>query len=166
MADASQRFRCFKVAPTRSFKRCSRCRGALYCGKECQETDWPDHRELCTDSDRWYDKYRGCRDGSMHEGKLELVTWEWTDPDDGTRMGWGHTCIEEAEDLKRKFEAFRWTCCGTGADMNFGCDHHGSGSKPCTCDFCRMGKLLPDDMYNEQNGHRMGLRLRRGPDPR
>jgi hypothetical protein len=34
-------------------------------------------------------------------------------------------------------QGFRWTCCGTPGDQKFGCDHHGRGSKPCTCDFCR-----------------------------
>lgn len=68
-------------------------------------------------------------------------------------MGWGNVVIEEAEEHKRMFEvecrgkkslffkkwpqAFRWTCCGTDAGMNYGCDHHGSGSRPCTCDFCQ-----------------------------
>ena len=68
-------------------------------------------------------------------------------------MGWGACVQEEAEDLKAKFEgemggdekrlyeywpqAFRWTCCGTSADMKWGCDHHGGGKKPCTCDFCQ-----------------------------
>lgn len=89
----------------------------------------------------------------LSPGKLELMTWEWTDPDLGRRIGWGSAFIEEAEDVKRRFEveykgkrsllfkkrpqAFRWTCCGTHARMKFGCDHHGSGSKPCTCDFCQ-----------------------------
>lgn len=68
-------------------------------------------------------------------------------------MGWGNVVIEEVEEHKRKFEvecrgrkslffkkwpqAFRWTCCGTSGLINFGCDHHGTGSKPCTCDFCQ-----------------------------
>lgn len=51
-------------------------------------------------------------------------------------------------------QAFRWTCCGairqgfgtpmsdlvssgTDAEMSWGCDHHGTGSTPCTCDYCR-----------------------------
>ncbi|KZT67286.1 hypothetical protein DAEQUDRAFT_729327 [Daedalea quercina L-15889] len=166
----------------KDFKRCSRCRSALYCDAECQKKDWQYHKELCSDSDRWYDKYRGCRDGSMHEGKLEMITWEWTDPDYGCKMGFGNTFLEEADGVKHMFEveckgkksgflkkrpqAFRWTCCGTDAGMNYGCDHHGSGSKPCTCDFCHMGKPLPDSIYNKQSGPRIGLNLRRGPDPR
>ncbi|TFY51398.1 hypothetical protein EVJ58_g10590 [Rhodofomes roseus] len=118
----------------------------------------------------------------MHEGKLELITWEYTDPESGDRMGWGNVLIEEADDLKRKFEVdckgkkslffkkwpqgFRWTCCGMDGGVNYGCDHHGTGSKPCTCDFCRMGRPLPDSIYKEKTGPRMGLRLPRGPDPR
>jgi hypothetical protein len=32
--------------------------------------------------------------------------------------------------------------------------------------FCRMGKPLPDTIYNEKSSSRHGLTLRRGPDPR
>jgi len=53
-------------------------------------------------------------------------------------------CIMQTEmdgDEKKLFEywpqAFRWTCCGVSAEMTWGCDHHGSGRKPCTCDFCK-----------------------------
>lgn len=118
-------------------------------------------------------------------------------------MGWGNVFIEEAGDLRRRFEeelnsdeeklykewpqAFRWTCCGTDAGSNLGCDHHGSGSTPCTCDycryvsalhfviytdaeslgtFCRLGEPLPLKVYKEKSAARMGLTLRRGPDPR
>lgn len=68
-------------------------------------------------------------------------------------LGWGATLKEESEALKKRFkgglqgdeeklykewpDAFRWTCCGTSGAMKWGCDHHGSGPKPCTCDFCR-----------------------------
>ena len=34
-------------------------------------------------------------------------------------------------------QAFRWTCCGMGAEHRYGCDHNGRGSRPCSCDFCR-----------------------------
>jgi len=97
-------------------------------------------------------------------------------------MGWGNVLLEESADMKAKFEgefkgdprklyrhwpqAFRWTCCGIDAGMKYGCDHHGEGSKPCSCDFCRMGKPLPNSIYNEQTASRMGLNLPRGPDPR
>ena len=119
--------------------------------------------------------------------------------------GWGNCFLDECEDLKRKFETeyegkhrrffkywpqgYRWTCCGTDGSMTFGCDHHGTGPNPCTCDFCRyvlislrsrhgdtcltrhsflrsMGKPLPDSVYNDPEPSRRGLRLARGPDPR
>ena len=116
-------------------------------------------------------------------------------------VGFGACCLEECDDLKKAFEiefegnlekfykyrphAFRWTCCGMVGDMDYGCDHHGTGSKPCSCDFCRcapqdhqvyqrgltlishrMGKPLPEGIYNEKSASRMGLKLPRGPDPR
>ena len=73
--------------------------------------------------------------------------------DEGFDVGFGACCLEECDDLKKTFEtefegnmerfykyrphAFRWTCCGMPGDMHFGCDHHGTGSKACSCDFCR-----------------------------
>jgi len=182
MAAESTCFHCRKLTSTKKLQRCGRCLGALYCNSDCQKKDWPNHRELCVESDGWPDKYRGCRDGSLHEGKLELMTWEYIEREGGIRMGWGNIAIEEAENMKRKFkvdfkgkkrllfkywpQAFRWTCCGTDGLMNEGCDHHGSGSRPCTCDFCHMGKPVPDSIYRGQTGPSMGLSLRRGPDPR
>jgi hypothetical protein len=120
-------------------------------GTTCQHADWPTHKKACKKSSAvWYDKHRKCRDGNKHEGRLELIIWSC--PKEAT--GWGHCCKEESDDLRRKFEVefggdeekfheywpqgFRWTCCGTDAGMEYGCDHHGSGSKPCTCDFCRF----------------------------
>ena len=77
------------------------------------------------------------------------MTW----PSPKEELGWGGCFADESDDLKRKFEVefggdearfykhwpqgFRWTCCGTDAGMKWGCDHHGTGSKPCSCDFCR-----------------------------
>ena len=91
------------------------------------------------------------RDGSRHEGQLELVTWGGVDED--MELGWGACLVEESDDLRRKFEnkyggdhakffkywpqGYRWTCCGCAGDNKYGCDHHGRGIKPCTCDFCR-----------------------------
>ncbi|KAH8105312.1 hypothetical protein BXZ70DRAFT_920313 [Cristinia sonorae] len=153
-----------------TMKKCSRCRDRLYCGTNCQTLDWSDHKRVC----RWYNRYRLCEDGNLHEGKLELITWPFPAED----LGWGACFTEESDDLKRKFEVeyggdlqkffeywpqgFRWTCCGTSGDMQWGCDHHGTGSKPCTCDYCKMGKPAP----REDSVSRVGLNLSRGPDPR
>jgi hypothetical protein len=101
----------------------------------------------------WFDKYRGpLMDKSYHQGDAELITWEWTAPGLG-RIGWGNTLAAEAADLRAKFEgefggsaerlylywpqAFRWTCCGADGSVEYGCDHHGTGPRPCTCDFCK-----------------------------
>ncbi|KAF5337594.1 hypothetical protein D9758_014937 [Tetrapyrgos nigripes] len=94
----------------------------------------------------------------------------------------GNVFKEEADELKRKFEqefsgdeekfykyrrqAFRWTCCGLDADLDYGCDHHGTGSAPCSCDFCKSGEPLPDYIWNGESISRKGLTLSRGPDPR
>ncbi|KZP08178.1 hypothetical protein FIBSPDRAFT_803285 [Athelia psychrophila] len=161
--------------------RCTGCNGRFYCGADCQSSDWPAHKKPCKDAPKWYDRFRICDDRGKHEGRLELVTWDCVD-DEGDALGWGGCFIEESDDLRKKYEgefgrdpsklyehwpqAFRWTCCGTSADMKHGCDHHGSGSRPCTCDYCRGGKPIPKKLYDEKDTHRMGLNLRRGPDPR
>jgi hypothetical protein len=106
-------------------------------------------------SSQWYDRHRKCEDGNSHEGKLELITW--TSTADGERMGWGNCFAAESDELKEKFEkefdsneekmydywpqGFRWTCCGMMGDQLFGCDHHGEGSTPCSCDFCKVSTL-------------------------
>jgi hypothetical protein len=62
-------------------------------------------------------------DGSQHE-ENEVSPQE--------ELGLGGCLAGESDDLKRKFE-------GQFARMKWGCDHHGTGSKPCSCDsdFCR-----------------------------
>ncbi|KAF9649326.1 hypothetical protein BDM02DRAFT_3094964, partial [Thelephora ganbajun] len=125
-----------------------------------------------------YDKYRKCQDDAKHEGQLELITWVCEEE----QLGFGACCFEDCDDLKEIFEiefegnlakfyeyrphAFRWTCCGMPGDMRFGCDHHGTGSKPCSCDFCTVGRPLPEGIYKKKSASRMGLNLPRGPDPR
>ncbi|KAJ7346964.1 hypothetical protein DFH08DRAFT_869925 [Mycena albidolilacea] len=161
--------------------RCSGCKTRFYCGRECQTSDWKSHKRPCAAAPKWYDKHRVCSDGNNHEGRLELITWDCPEAEYGS-LGWGACSSDEADDLKKKFETefggdeekffeywpqgFRWTCCGTDAGMEYGCDHHGSGSQPCSCDFCGMGKPLPASIFNEKTPSRHGLNLRRGPDPR
>ncbi|KDQ17582.1 hypothetical protein BOTBODRAFT_29757 [Botryobasidium botryosum FD-172 SS1] len=157
-------------------KRCSGCRTRIYCDIDCQRVDWPSHKVTC--KKKWHDKHRKCDDQSLHEGRLELITW--TLP--GLDVGWANVYLNEVDDLKHKFEVefggdeekffeywpqgFRWTCCGLDGAITYGCDHHGTGKKPCTCDFCRMGQPLPDSIYKEVDPARHGLELPRGPDPR
>ncbi|CAG8949196.1 hypothetical protein HYFRA_00004819 [Hymenoscyphus fraxineus] len=162
---------------TSTLKKCGKCKEVCYCSIECQKKAWPAHRRYCGGA--WWDtaKMRKNEDKSLHYGKLELVTWTTGE------FGWGNTYVEE-EDLKNKFEdefqsdekqlfdywpsAFRWTCCGNDASQTFGCDHHGTGPKPCTCDFCRMGKPLTDSIFEStsKKQHAVGLNLVKGPDPR
>ncbi|KZW03512.1 hypothetical protein EXIGLDRAFT_664113 [Exidia glandulosa HHB12029] len=177
-------FECRKEQQNGDLKRCSACASALYCDAVCQKKHWPEHKRLCRPVEgNWSDKYRGCQDGSTHQGKLELITWTSEPDSDGERTGFGAVYLNEAEDVKTMFKkkfkgdeekffkwrpaAFRWTCCGLDGDQNFGCDHHDVRyPKPCMCDFCAMGKPLPDSIYYGAEASRMGLKLSRGPDPR
>ncbi|KDR77673.1 hypothetical protein GALMADRAFT_410335 [Galerina marginata CBS 339.88] len=34
------------------FKRCDRCTVVIYCSRQCQKIDWPDHKASCTDAER------------------------------------------------------------------------------------------------------------------
>jgi len=162
----------------------------MYCTRECQVAHWSVHKPLCgggrkKDKDlSWVDFYRNGHDGSCHLGTLELVTWDFVDAD-GTELGWGGCFREESADLKAKFEgamksnpkkllkhfdeAYRWTCCGMSVGEGvYGCDHHGDlkNPVPCKCDYCRSGRPVPDRIYLKQTTHKVGLTLRRGPDPR
>ena len=145
---------CHSIVP---LKKCGRCQSALYCSSDCQRSDWPSHKSACRRPRLWYDIHRNCDDGGEHEGRLELITWSTPAADThGEDMGWGNCLAEESEDLKRKFEdefggdeeklyeywpqAFRWTCCGGQGDLPYGCDHHGRGTKPCSCDYCHVSK--------------------------
>lgn len=161
--------RCAVCNGTTSLKKCARCHTTHYCSTTCQKADWKSHKRHCNShvadsSSHWYDKHRLCEDNAKHEGRLELITWSVpassqrpTDGDDFCEdMGWGN-CVagEDSDSLRQKFETefagseeklyeywpqgFRWTCCGLGGDQNFGCDHHGKGATPCSCDFCKVG---------------------------
>ncbi len=38
---------CKKVIETYQIKRCSNCKMAYYCSKECQKKDWKEHKKFC-----------------------------------------------------------------------------------------------------------------------
>ena len=38
---------CYVIGCTHIIKRCGRCRQIRYCSRECQEANWPQHRDWC-----------------------------------------------------------------------------------------------------------------------
>ena len=174
---------CAFCRATGKLKSCAACKKIKYCAPECQRADWPKHKPACTapaaqpaaqpaaprpaappggSQSGWWDAHRRGEDGSMHFGKLELMTWRCND-ENGEELGFGGFVASEEEETKREFEVkfgsdearyfkhnahgFRWTCCGVSADVGtYGCDHHGDprAPGPCKCDFCRAGRPLSD----------------------
>lgn len=149
---------CAVCHSTTLLKRCAHCRTTQYCSTTCQRADWPSHKGSCQRPKIWYDVHRRCDDSSDHEGRLELITWPTSAADaHGEAMGWGNCLAEESQEMQKTFEeqyagdeerfyeywpqGFRWTCCGTSGDLSYGCDHHGKGTKPCTCDFCHVSSV-------------------------
>jgi len=64
------------------------------------------HETECVKPGIWFDKHRKCGDGTVHEGKLELITW--SGEREGYTLVWGASFKEECEDLRNMFkEKFR-----------------------------------------------------------
>ena len=116
----------------------------------------------------------------MHEGEVDLIIWPYEE--DGCELGWGGVAADKADEFKAMFlneydgnekrfaeywdNAFRWTCCGSSlGEGTQGCDHHGRGSVPCSCPFCRAGMALPEPL-SKHTQTSYGLNLYCGPDPR
>ena len=114
--------------------------------------------------EHWSKKHQTkCEDSGKNEGRLELITWDGID-EDGDEFGWRAVPKEEAEELKKLFivhfksneeaffdywsRGFRWTCCSNQGDNIYGCDHHGNGSTPYSCDYCVCGRPLHDKIYS------------------
>ena len=51
MAQRNMVLRCGFCGDQVETKKCSICRKAYYCSKECQKADWPNHKEVCKVSD-------------------------------------------------------------------------------------------------------------------
>ena len=59
---------------------------------------------------KWYDtpSIRRCEDGTLHEARLELITWSYTPGTDANEWdeptGFAAVILAEAEDFKSHFE--------------------------------------------------------------
>jgi hypothetical protein len=59
---------------------------------------------------KWYDtpSIRRCEDGTLHEGRLELITWSYTPGSEADKWdeptGFAGVIMNEAEDFKSHFE--------------------------------------------------------------
>ena len=58
--------------------RCSKCRTALYCNRECQEKHWPAHENSCRDSNNAEDsttKLSIKAENQFNQGKLSAYIY-------------------------------------------------------------------------------------------
>jgi hypothetical protein len=59
---------------------------------------------------KWYDSpsIRRCKDGTLHEGKLELITWPYTPGPEGNKWdeptGFAAIILSEDAEFKEHFE--------------------------------------------------------------
>ncbi|KAI4527991.1 hypothetical protein K525DRAFT_182324, partial [Schizophyllum commune Loenen D] len=44
--------KCGVCNATTGLRLCSRCGERIYCGEQCQSTDWPEHKRICGKTDR------------------------------------------------------------------------------------------------------------------
>eukprot|EP01063_Lacrimia_lanifica_P033139 TRINITY_DN5820_c0_g2_i2.p1 TRINITY_DN5820_c0_g2~~TRINITY_DN5820_c0_g2_i2.p1 ORF type:complete len:372 (+),score=120.63 TRINITY_DN5820_c0_g2_i2:127-1242(+) len=110
----------------------------------------------------------------FHDGELQLMTWLMEEEKDVGQLRLFRTVCEGKEDVyfkhpKGTHEYFRWTCCRqTWGEGKNGCDHHGTGSTPCSCDFCRAGLPVPEKFRHPDApaAKHLEMRLSWGPDPR
>ena len=117
----------------------------------------------------WWDQHRRGEDGSVHFGKLELMTWRCMEEGYDEELGFAGFVASEEEETRRNFQekfggdeakyfaykpdGFHWTCCGVDASTGeYGCDHHGDprAPGPCRCDFCRAGRPLDDGAWRRK----------------
>ncbi|KDR79694.1 hypothetical protein GALMADRAFT_243774 [Galerina marginata CBS 339.88] len=65
---------CERIPEANEFPTCAKCKSTVYCSRECQKKDWPDHKRHCSEPDKhrnfmlkWFGRF-----GSDTEFKIYL----------------------------------------------------------------------------------------------